>query len=251
MERFWAFSATIAGIGAVGLFVLFGLYKKWLSHPALQNKLTKKQIFQLMIIFLCLTFATAAFAIVAYMRGGPAHHDYRTIKPPILTDVSVNGIPFCWTEDGNDIETAGKAEGILLSFAAPHPNDFDITVDYLKVVPEQRVDGKGERTMGFGSGAGFQPTPEVAGEITKDPLTLPLTNASKDRYIIDASGDKAHFTLQLKSQIGGIYTVKLLVGVSALGSESEFEVGNAVFALTDEVTHIDREFMPKSTYRFK
>jgi len=66
MERFWKAALGVAGIGAVGLFVLWSLYKQWLTLPIFPQ-LTQEQAFQLLLCFLFLTFGSAALGIVAFV----------------------------------------------------------------------------------------------------------------------------------------------------------------------------------------
>ena len=71
MEKFWKAALGVAGIGAIGLFVFYGLYKKWLSLPIFE-KLSQDQTFYVMCGFLALVFAVAIFAIIAWLRHSPA-----------------------------------------------------------------------------------------------------------------------------------------------------------------------------------
>ena len=49
--EFWKASLSVGGIGAVGAFVLYNLYKEWLTLPVLDG-LTKNQRYSL-ICSLC------------------------------------------------------------------------------------------------------------------------------------------------------------------------------------------------------
>jgi len=51
MERFWKAALGIAGIGAIGLFVFWSLYKQWLTLPIFPQ-LTQDQAFELLRYFL-------------------------------------------------------------------------------------------------------------------------------------------------------------------------------------------------------
>jgi hypothetical protein len=64
MESLWQIAVSVAGIGAVGCLVFYSLYRDWLRLRALAT-LTRRQRFVLFIIFLVLTFAVGAGAIVA------------------------------------------------------------------------------------------------------------------------------------------------------------------------------------------
>lgn len=65
LEKFWEVAVGIAGIGAISSFVLWSLYKHWLTVPAL-SRLTKDQIFKLFRLFLVLTFLFAIFGLIIF-----------------------------------------------------------------------------------------------------------------------------------------------------------------------------------------
>ena len=70
MEKFWKAALGVAGIGAIGLFVFYALYKKWLNLPIFA-KITPDQTFSLMWGFLILTFLAMVIAIVAWLLRSP------------------------------------------------------------------------------------------------------------------------------------------------------------------------------------
>ena len=65
MESLWQVAVSVAGLGAVGAFVFYSLYKEWLQLPALAN-LTRGQRYSLFKLFLLLTFGFAAISIAAW-----------------------------------------------------------------------------------------------------------------------------------------------------------------------------------------
>ena len=69
MEELWKVAVGIAGIGTVGAFVFWSLYKDWLKLPALKNRLTKHQIFILFLVFLVLTFLFGIASLAAYVMA--------------------------------------------------------------------------------------------------------------------------------------------------------------------------------------
>lgn len=72
MERFWKAALGVAGIGAIGFFVLFGLYQQWLALPIFA-RLSPTQTFVLMLVFLGLTFAALVAGLItrhSQQRGG-------------------------------------------------------------------------------------------------------------------------------------------------------------------------------------
>ncbi|MBV9657591.1 MAG: hypothetical protein JO295_05720 [Verrucomicrobia bacterium] len=66
MEKFWKAALGVAGIGAVGMFVLWSLYKDWLKLPYFVP-INQDQTFQLFRYFLFLTFGAGALCIGAYV----------------------------------------------------------------------------------------------------------------------------------------------------------------------------------------
>lgn len=66
MERFWRIALGVAGIGAIGFFVFWSLYQRWLTLPIFPV-LTQSQTFQLLRYFLFLTFGALTLAVVAYL----------------------------------------------------------------------------------------------------------------------------------------------------------------------------------------
>jgi len=65
MNKFWHAALGVAGLGAVGSFVFWSLYVKWLSLGIFSN-LTSEQTFVLMLVFLVLTFAALIAALFVY-----------------------------------------------------------------------------------------------------------------------------------------------------------------------------------------
>lgn len=65
MTKFWKAALGVAGIGAIGLFVFWSLYKEWLSLPIFPE-LTQIQAYNLLKIFLFLTFGALVISIIAY-----------------------------------------------------------------------------------------------------------------------------------------------------------------------------------------
>jgi hypothetical protein len=66
MELFWKAALAVAGIGGLGLFVLWSLYKQWL-RLSIFPRLTQNQAFRLLLCFLIFTFAATTFAIIAFL----------------------------------------------------------------------------------------------------------------------------------------------------------------------------------------
>lgn len=68
MDKFWKAALAVGGVSAIGAFVFWSLYKDWLSLDIF-SKMTSDQTFQIMIIFLCLTFAALGLFVFAYLKG--------------------------------------------------------------------------------------------------------------------------------------------------------------------------------------
>ncbi len=86
MDRFWKAALGVAGIGAIGFFVFWSLYKQWLSLPIFPM-LTQEQAFQLLRYFLFLTFIALVLAVFAYVytHRPKLHKKYVPIKSNTLT----------------------------------------------------------------------------------------------------------------------------------------------------------------------
>lgn len=66
METFWKVAVTIAGIGGVGSFVIWSLYRQWLRLDIFQRMTTKQQ-FTIFVLFLSFTFLFGIAALAAYV----------------------------------------------------------------------------------------------------------------------------------------------------------------------------------------
>lgn len=66
-ERFWGAAIAVCGLGAIGAFVFWSLYKNWLSLPIFE-RMSQNQTFVIMIIFLVLTFLALIFLGVIYLK---------------------------------------------------------------------------------------------------------------------------------------------------------------------------------------
>lgn len=93
MERFWKAALSVAGIGAIGLFVFWSLYKQWLTLPGIFSQLPPQQTFQIFRYFLFLTFGTAFLGVAAYIithnRTLPAAAP--SFQPQATSDATKNG----------------------------------------------------------------------------------------------------------------------------------------------------------------
>lgn len=65
MDKFWKAALTVGGLAAIGAFVFWSLYKKWLSLPIF-SKMSPDQTFWIMIIFLFLTFVVLIVLVAVY-----------------------------------------------------------------------------------------------------------------------------------------------------------------------------------------
>lgn len=71
VEKFWNKALVLAGLSAIGFFVFFSLYNKWLELPIFSS-LSQDQTFILMVIFLVLVFLALISALVF-------HHKHKTL----------------------------------------------------------------------------------------------------------------------------------------------------------------------------
>src|SRR5262245_197479 len=71
-DRIWEVAIGVCGLGAVGAFVFWSLYKQWLRLPIF-SKLTRKDTFVLMLVFLGLSFL-GLLALLALSYASEARH---------------------------------------------------------------------------------------------------------------------------------------------------------------------------------
>lgn len=94
MEKFWKAALAVGGLGTVGAFVFWSLYKQWLTLPIF-SMLSPDQTFEIMKIFLYLTFASLlVFGLLFYL----SHH-----SPPKQTNDHVFNLHKSW-EGINEID---------------------------------------------------------------------------------------------------------------------------------------------------
>ena len=77
VDRFWKAAIKICGIGAVGAFVLWSLYKEWLHLPVFSS-LSSAQTLVVFVVFLVVTLAFGMAALWAYVR---VHSASRAVVP--------------------------------------------------------------------------------------------------------------------------------------------------------------------------
>ena len=66
MDKLWKIAISVCGLGAVGAFVFWSLYKDWLHLPIFAH-LTPEQTFIVMLTFLGLTFLALLTMLVVYV----------------------------------------------------------------------------------------------------------------------------------------------------------------------------------------
>ena len=72
MERLWKAAIGVAGIGAVAFFVFYSLNARWLTLPIFPE-LTQTHAYELMRLFLLLTFAALIAGLIAWLRARGSH----------------------------------------------------------------------------------------------------------------------------------------------------------------------------------
>ena len=82
MPKFWKAALGIAGIGAIGFFVFWSLYRKWLSLPIFPE-LTQEQASELLKIFLFLTFGALVIAVLSFFL---THNSRRSNLVPVQSE---------------------------------------------------------------------------------------------------------------------------------------------------------------------
>ena len=70
MNQLWKMAFTVSGLAGIGFFVFWSLYRDWLNLDIFE-KMTSKQTFIVMILFLLLIFASLIIAVLAYLKRVP------------------------------------------------------------------------------------------------------------------------------------------------------------------------------------
>lgn len=68
MSKFWKAALSVGGIAAIGAFVFWSLYQDWLALPIF-SKMTSEQTFEIMKVFLWLTFGSLGLMVITYLIG--------------------------------------------------------------------------------------------------------------------------------------------------------------------------------------
>jgi hypothetical protein len=66
LDKFWKPALAVAGIGAVGAFVFYSLYHKWLSLPIF-SRLSPDHTFILMLVFLVFVFLGLIVMVIVWL----------------------------------------------------------------------------------------------------------------------------------------------------------------------------------------
>jgi hypothetical protein len=82
MEKFWNAALAVGGIGTIGAFVLWSLYKDWLHLPIF-SQLSPTQTFILMLVFLSFTFASGIAMLIVHLKT--ENSDRKNIDQPTVT----------------------------------------------------------------------------------------------------------------------------------------------------------------------
>ena len=90
-NNLWEIAFSLAGIGAIGSFVFWSLYKNYLKLQIF-SKLTKKQTFHLMLTFLGLTFLFALVTLFVFASQQTSEKNERKVNSITSGDYSKNTI---------------------------------------------------------------------------------------------------------------------------------------------------------------
>lgn len=216
MEEFWQVAVGVAGLGAIGSFVIWSIYRQWLSLPIFQT-MTKDQQFRLFRLVIVLTFVFSILALVAYLFSSPSDQTsslQRSLNRPNLVvehdpfscrlegnkdvaleilDSSEHSIPTAYVLN-NGAGTANEIETVrsLISFKEISAEVSSIFVDLEEISHYEfksnefstSVSKDGDNIMGY-----------TSGESTKHNIST-LSNDGK-KNILTFSGDFALLTCVL------------------------------------------------------
>lgn len=102
MDELWKIAVGVAGIGAVTAFVVWSVYKQYLSLPIFQ-KMTKSQQFKLFVLVIVLTFGFGITGLVVYAVVEVSRHS--AASKNTANDLPVHGHK---TQMGNGDRTNGN-----------------------------------------------------------------------------------------------------------------------------------------------
>lgn len=92
MGQFWQAALAVGGLGVVGAFVFYSLYKSWLKLPIF-SKMTRRQTFTVILAFLGLTFLALIALLYTYLESkrstGPSPDETKGIAH-VRTSISRN-----------------------------------------------------------------------------------------------------------------------------------------------------------------
>ncbi|UXA53621.1 hypothetical protein M0D46_17035 [Xanthomonas prunicola] len=169
-DRFWKAAIAVCGLGAVGAFVFWSLYKNWLSLPIFE-RMSQDQTFVIMIIFLVLTFLALIFLGVLYLKKEPHPSTAKVNDHAFRLHKSWDGVNEinCAELIGPDVSNAARAMTITAScwldglvdkkiIISNHFEDFELIYKELKAC-DKLVPGFERRS---------QKCPDfISGEMTK------------------------------------------------------------------------------------
>ena len=121
LQHFWTVALSIGGVGAIGAFVFWSLYKGWL-RLGIFAQLTSAQTFKLMVVFLVLTFVFCSAALVGFLFGAkpaPDKSSYMPLTMPLTVESLKNA---SYTLDAN--ETITLQEGVMKFEGPPETHEY-------------------------------------------------------------------------------------------------------------------------------
>ena len=115
-DRFWRAALAVGGVAAIGAFVFWSLYQKWLSLPIF-SKLSPDQTYVVMIIFLIFVFVALIFFVIAYLFRGKNVISAGNADSVFKLNDCWNGVNEIDCENlvGPDVTNAAKAMNITSS----------------------------------------------------------------------------------------------------------------------------------------
>lgn len=101
MDKFWKAAIAATGLGGIGAFVFWSLYRQWLTLPIF-SQLTSEHTFIIMLVFLGLSFLSSLAMLIAYAYV--RIRNPQSLVPIGQRDTKSDGAPKLEIASFNDIQ---------------------------------------------------------------------------------------------------------------------------------------------------
>ncbi len=138
MDRLWKAAFAVGGVAAIGAFVFWSLYRQWLSLVIFE-RLSQRQTFVVMLVFLSLTFLALVSAFVLHAKrtsptdnredlfetyrekvvAAMARNDSLINQFEVRAELAIDGLEAILLRLGPGVETSEATNALNLVKASP------------------------------------------------------------------------------------------------------------------------------------